>query len=437
MGDCRRCETLCGDQVHTTRLACGVTLIVIAKPGFVRSHASFAARYGSFDRAFRLPGRAARETPDGIAHFLEHTLFEGRGGNALEMFSRRGALINAGTSYRCTSYHFTAVTDFAPQLAMLLEFVRAPHFTDASVAKERGIIGQEIRMYDDMPDDVRQRLLMGALFARHPIGTHIAGTRASIERITPDLLYECFDAFYRPENMVLIAAGDLDCDAVRALAEDTLSTAPEWRLRAGAPVSVFEEETAGAAERVVSRRMPVGFPKIAVGYKETRGDDAGSALLARESESDFLCEMAFGRASALFARLYEDGIIDESFRAHSGVFPRIGYVAVAADTPRPADFIAAVRDAGARAADGLTEEDFARVRRKFEGELIRLCNSPEMLAGMSLATWVDGATVADAWEALHRVTLDDVRGRARAVFAPEGCAVAAVLPLAWEGELGA
>lgn len=435
MGERVRRETLCGDEVRTARLECGAALVAVAKPGFVRSHAAVAARYGSFDRTFRLPGLPVRETPAGIAHFLEHALFEGRGGNALELFSRRGSLINAATSYRVTSYYFTAVADFMPQLAMLLGFVRAPHFTDASVAKERGIIGQEIGMYDDMPDDVRRRLLMGALFARHPIGTHIAGTRASIEQVTPGLLDECFDAFYRPENMVLIAAGDLDFDAVRSAAENAFAAAPPRGSCAGAPAPVFEDETGGAAERCVSRRMPVGCPKIAVGYKETRSAEEGAALLARECESDFLCEMMFGRGSSFFARLYEEGIIDESFHAHGAVFPRIGYVAAAADTPRPADFIAAVEDAAARAADSLVEEDFARARRKFEGEMLRRCNSPESLAGMCLGAWVDGTGVVESWDALRRVTLDDVRARARAVFAPEGRAVAAVLPHEWEGRL--
>ncbi|HNS00505.1 MAG TPA: pitrilysin family protein [Planctomycetota bacterium] len=433
MGDRARREILCGDEVHTARLECGTTLIVAAKPGFARTYGAVAARYGSFDRTFRRPGFPARATPDGSAHFLEHALFEGRSGNALDAFSRRGSLINAATSYRATTYYFTAVEDFAAQLAMLIGFVRTPHFTEASVAKERGIIRQEIRMYDDRPDVVQHRLLMGALFARHPIGAHIAGTCASIALVTPSLLQECFDAFYRPENLAVIAVGDLDFQAVRAVAEDAFA-APPPGPRAGAPAAVFEDETGAAADPAASRRMSIGCPKIAVGYKETRGAEEGAVLVARRCESDFLCEMLFGRGSSFFARLYENGVVDESFSAYGAVYPRIGCIVAAADTPRPAQFIAAVEDAAAHGDESLVEEDFARARRKFEGELLRRCNAPESVASLCLGAWVDRAGVLEALETLRRVTLADVRTRARAVFAPEGRAVAAVLPHEWEGE---
>ncbi len=431
-----RTETIFGDRVHRCRLGCGTTLLCVQKPGFVRTHAAFTAKYGSFDNSFRLPGRPPRETPDGIAHFLEHKLFESREGNALEMFSRRGALINAGTSYRFTTYYFTAVTDFEAQLRLLVDFVRTPHFTRENVAKEQGIIAQEIRMYDDMPDDVRTRMLLGALFGSHPIRTHIAGTTDSIACITPELLYECFDAFYRPENMILCAVGDFDRAAVRAGAEEALASKPEWCAGRGAPSPIIPPEAPAAACAYASRRMPVGYPKIAIGYKETGSDALGPALLARENVADFLVEMLFGRASTTFKRLYDEGLVDESFFAYGGIYPRVGYVAVGADTPHPERCIAALGEAAARAADLLTEEDFVRVRRKFEGEFIRRFNSVELLASMCLGSELNESTMSEAWAALDCVTLADVREYARALFTPERRAVAAVLPLEWVGEPG-
>ncbi len=425
---------LAGEGIFTGRLSCGLPIIVIAKPGFARKHAAFAVRYGSFDRSFVPPsGTEPMSVPDGIAHFLEHKLFEGREGNALEAFSRRGAMVNAGTSHRFTFYYFTAATDFQKNLRLLMDFVRSPFLTDENVRKEQGIIAQEIRMYDDMPDSVRLKLLLEALFARHPAREHIAGTVDSIRRITPELLTQCFEAFYRPENMVLCAVGDLDKDQVWEVAEDEAKKKPAWCALTNRPERMAVTEPAGAAAPRAERRMPVGLPKVVLGFKEVTTPASGNALLMRDVTTDFLLDMVFGRASEAYTTLYDDGIIDESFFAYAGMYPDVGFAAIGCDTPRPDELVDRLREIADSAVSALTEADFQRAKRKFLGEFLRRFNTVEFLGTTCVAYHLSDSGLREAWNAIQTVELAAVRERAAELFSADRSAVAAVLPMAWDG----
>ena len=210
------------ETVWHTVLPNGLNVYVDTRPEYGKQFAFFAARYGGMDLRFRGEDGEWVDTPQGVAHFLEHKMFDTQDGNALQRMAAQGVDPNAYTTPSMTGYYFEGVQGFEDNLRTLLSFVSQPWFTEESVAKEQGIIGQEIRMCEDDPSHEVYYQLMEAMYARHPVRVRVAGTVESIAQITADTLYQCHRAFYRPGNMVLCAAGDIDPERVAAIAGEVL-----------------------------------------------------------------------------------------------------------------------------------------------------------------------------------------------------------------------
>ena len=210
-----------GERVTRLRLHNGLEVVVVHKPYHAKRYAFFATRYGGMDLRFRLDG-VWRDTPAGIAHYLEHKMFDTREGNALQELAKNGAVDNAFTSNAITGYYFECTEKFYESLRILLSFVSEPYFTQESVDKEQGIIAQEIRMIEDEPDWRVYANLMECLYASHPVRVPVAGSVESIKAITPQVLYDCHKAFYTPANMVLVCVGDVEAAEVAALASEIL-----------------------------------------------------------------------------------------------------------------------------------------------------------------------------------------------------------------------
>ena len=191
-----------GERYFEEKLPNGLTVRIVPKKGFAKKYAFLAVDFGSIDTSFTFEGKQYR-VPDGIAHYLEHKMFDLPEGNAMDLFAACGAYPNAFTSYDVTAYHFTCTENFEEGLRILLRMVLTPYFTEESVEKERGIIAQEIRMYEDSAHSNVSEALFAAMFRNHPVKVSIAGTVESIEDITAQMLYDCYDAFYRPCNMIL------------------------------------------------------------------------------------------------------------------------------------------------------------------------------------------------------------------------------------------
>ena len=221
-----------GEAVCRERLTNGLEVCVVPKPGYAKKYAFFSTRYGGMDTRFCLDGQWLN-TPAGIAHYLEHKMFDTREGNALQELAKNGAEPNAFTSNAMTAYYFDSTEHFEENLRILLSFVSIPYFTDESVAKEQGIIGQEIRMIEDNPDWQIYTRMLRAMYHRHAARTSIAGTVESIAEITADTLYDCHKAFYTPANMILTVVGDVDPVHVIDLANRVLPKLrrPFWRWR--------------------------------------------------------------------------------------------------------------------------------------------------------------------------------------------------------------
>ena len=280
-----------GETMFHQVLDNGLNVFVFPKPEFQKKYAFFATNYGGMDLRFQLDG-TWHDTPAGVAHYLEHKMFDTREGNALQQLTANGASPNAFTSNAITGYYFESTEE---NLRTLLSFVSVPYFTRESVEKERGIIGQEIGMIEDDPNWTVFVNLLGALYEHHPIRTSVAGTVESISHITEETLYACHKAFYDPANMVLCAAGDLDPQAVCRLAREVLPT------QAG-PIAEKDygpEEPSRAARGLVEEHMAVSCPIFQLGCK---GDAPvrGEAGLRQELLGDLACEVLLGTSTPLW-----------------------------------------------------------------------------------------------------------------------------------------
>ena len=343
----------------------GLTVAVVPRPGFQRKLAYFVTDYGSIHQDFRLEGETCH-APAGVAHFLEHKMFELPDRDVTEEFAALGANVNAFTSYDMTAYYFSCTEHFAENLALLLEFVSTPWFPEESVQREMGIIDQEIGMNEDTPDSRVFENLMTQMFRNHPIRVPILGSSQSIRQITPQTLTQCHRAFYSPGNMILCVVGDVSGEEVVSIARrvlgDTPSPKPE-KLRQWP-----EEMTCGGTVR---QNMEVAMPMFQLGFK-CAPCDRGEAAIRREIIGDLAAEALFGESSGLYLRLYEEGLIDGSFGGGFETVDGCAMLTCGGDSDYPEQ----VRDALLAAAEqlcreGIPEEDFLRMKRSAMGRRVR------------------------------------------------------------------
>lgn len=354
-------ETVC-----TQVLSNGLTVKIVPRPGFTRKLAYFVTDFGSVHQEFELDGKLFR-VPAGIAHFLEHKMFELPGRDIMEEFASLGANVNAFTSYDMTAYYFSCSDHFQENLKLLLEFVSTPYFETESVRREVGIIDQEIGMNEDAPESRVFEELMKRLYREHPIRVPILGTSDSIRAITPELLHLCHRAFYTPRNMLLCVMGDVDAEAVISVAEQVLGTQPQEAARK----LKDRNEPQEAIEPLCRHAMEVAMPTFQLAFKaEPVG--SGDEAMRMEVIGDLAAEALFGESSSLYLKLYEEGLIDSSFGGGFEAVDGCAMLLCGGDSEQAER----VRDEILAAAEmlsqtGLPEADFLRMKRSAVGRRIR------------------------------------------------------------------
>ena len=361
------------ETVWRETLPNGLSLCVIKRPGFVRKCAYFVTDFGSIHTKFSINGETVT-TPAGVAHYLEHKMFDMPDGrDVTEEFAALGANVNAFTSYDMTAYYFSCTDNFTPSLRLLLEFVSTPYFTEESVDKERGIIEQEILMYDDSPESRVFEEMTRNLYRYHPLREPIAGTVESIQEITPQILYDCYRAFYHPGNMILCVMGDVDEQEVRSLAMELLPAEPSQR----SIPDLGEPEEMTFEKQLTRMEMDVAMPGFQMGFKCPAGR-TGADFAHWELVAELACEALMGESSELYLRLYEEGLIDSAFGWGVETIDGSAMVIVGGDS----DDAEAVRDAIIEEAErlvqtGITEEEFRRMIRSFLGRRVKDLDSFE------------------------------------------------------------
>ena len=409
------------ETLYREVLPSGLTVCVVPRPGFTKKLAYFVADFGAIHTDFTLNDEAIC-APAGVAHFLEHKMFDLPGRDVSEEFAALGAYPNAFTGYDMTAYYFSCTDHFESCLRLLLEFVSTGYFTEESVQKEQGIISQEIGMSRDNPDHRIFELLMENMYPNHPIRTPILGSRESIGALTPEILTACHRAFYRPDNMLLCVVGDVDPTRVAAIAGEML---PE---RAADTVTRTEhwEESMTPIRPLAVESMEVAMPMFQLGFK---CEDAGKgpAAIRQEAIGDLACEALFGESSALYMRLYEEGVIDGSFGGGFETVDGMALLTASGDSDSPETVRDAILQEAARlAAEGLEEADFLRMKRSALGRRLRDLDSFDSTCFRVCAYHFSGYDYFRFPEIYETVTQKDILEFLQRVVTPDRCCMAVI-----------
>ena len=403
-------------------LPSGLTVLVRPMPGYAAAHAVVAARFGSIDVHFRLGGQELT-LPAGVAHYLEHKMFEDQEGDAFAKFARTGANANAFTSFDRTCYYFTATSAVDESLDVLLGMLTHPYFTDETVAKEQGIIAQEIKMYEDSPDWRLVTELCQCLYHSHPIRVDIAGTCDSIARITPAMLYDCCQAFYAPANLVLAAAGNLTArqvlDACARAGLDRPAAAPAaQRILAPEPMTLARPQK--------TLRMAVAKPCFGIGYKEeplAPGDGRTEALY------DLILCCLCGGMSPLYRHLYDEGLVNPGFGGEVLRADGCCCILFTGESDQPDTVRRLLQEEIERLrAEGVDREVFTLCKNEKYGQLVENLENVEDAASQMADFALLGQTVPQQVEMLAGLTAADADAALQAILQPGRAAYVKILP---------
>lgn len=393
----------------------GLQIYVLPKPGFQKTYATFTTLFGSIDNRFQVENGEIQHVPDGIAHFLEHKMFEEPTGDIFATFATQGASANAFTSFDRTTYLFSATERINENIVTLLNFVQNPYFTDENVEKEKGIIGQEITMYQDRPDWRSYFGLIQALYNIHPIKIDIAGTVESISHITKEILYDCYRAFYHPANMILFIVGGIDAGEIVQLISDNQAHKeinPRSEIK-----RCFDLEPEHVNQKINVIELPVSLPKWLLGFKELKSGLSGQELLKKELETKVMLDAIFSPSSSLYQHLYEAELISDQFGYEYQVTSDYGFSIIGGDTKDTEKLEQIIRDSVIEIQkEGISETNFERSRKKKLGAYLRTLNYPEAIANEFTKYRfkdIDFFRVADTYESM---TLEDINNRLREHF---------------------
>ncbi|PYZ93083.1 peptidase M16 [Salipaludibacillus keqinensis] len=396
------------ETLYVEELSNGLKVYVLPKQGFHKTFATFTTKYGSIDNHFiPLNEEEALRVPDGIAHFLEHKLFEDEEGDVFQDFSKLGASANAFTSFTRTAYLFSSTMNVEKNLDTLLNFVQHPYFTEESVDKEKGIIEQEIKMYEDNPDWQNFFGLLKALYKNHPVSIDIAGTVESINKTTKDLLYTCYHTFYHPSNMVLFVVGNVDPNEI--LNQVRKNQADKSFADQKEITRYVEDEPAEVREKKVVIPMPVNTGKCLVGIKERTPNKQGKELLKHELSLQLLLEMMFGQSSENYQTLYGEGLIDDSFSFDFTAEHGFGFSVIGGDSSEPEKLADRIEELLSNFKQKRLEEDvIERIRKKKIGYFLKAMNSPEYIANQFTRYKFNDMDLFEVIPTLESLTKEDL-----------------------------
>ncbi|MGG5359594.1 MULTISPECIES: EF-P 5-aminopentanol modification-associated protein YfmH [unclassified Enterococcus] len=399
--------TQINETLYQEILPNGLRVYLLPKDEYHKTYGLFSTNYGSIDNEFIPLGETEKvKVPDGIAHFLEHKLFEKEEGDVFQLFGQQGASANAFTSFTKTSYLFSTTDQVEKNLETLLDFVQSPYFTKETVDKEKGIIGQEIQMYEDDPN---WRLFFGILnnlYPNHPLHIDIAGTVESIDKITAEDLYTCYRTFYQPSNMVLFVVGKMDPEKIMELIRNNQNREfePAQEIK-----RYFPEDDQIVAKSEVE--MAVSRPKFVLGIK---GQDElptdGFKLYRYKTALNLLFQMLLGNTSKNYLSLYNEGVIDDSFGFEFNLDREFHFADFSGDTKEPERAAQKVKEIllGFAEDPEVNEENFSLMKKKMLGKYFQSLNSIEYIANQFTQSLFGEKTLFDFPEVIESIKLEDV-----------------------------
>lgn len=399
---------LIDEKVFEHELDNGLKLFIIPKPGFQKTFVTYTTQFGSLDNHFKpLGSNEFVKVPDGVAHFLEHKLFEKEEEDLFTAFAEENAQANAFTSFDRTSYLFSATNHLESNIKRLLTMVETPYFTEETVNKEKGIIAEEIKMYQEQPGYKLMFNTLRAMYSKYPIRVDIAGSVDSIYDITKDDLYLCYETFYHPSNMVLFVVGDVDPQSI----VDLVDNHEKQRNKTNQPqierAQIKEPEEVNT--HTVTEKMKLQSPRLMLGFKNQPLNESSEKYVQRDLEMTFFYELIFGEETDFYQDLLNKDLIDETFGYQFVLEPSYSFSIITSATQHPDELkellINELKKYRGHLAD---QEAFDLLKKQFIGEFISSLNSPEYIANQYAKLYFEGVSVFDMLEIVENITLESV-----------------------------
>jgi predicted Zn-dependent peptidase len=416
------------EKLYYKQMESGLKVYFVPKQGYTKQYAIFATDYGSIDNVFIPIGeKDTIEVPEGIAHFLEHKLFEEPEENIFDKFSKLGGNVNAYTNFNQTAYLFSSTENFYENLKLLIEFVQHPYFTDDNVEKEKGIIAQEINMYRDNPNWKVFFNCLRAMYSEHSVRIDIAGTVDSIQSINKDLLYKCYNTFYNPANMVLFVVGDLSFNEIIEVVDK--SERKDYK-QVEEVTRVFPVEPREVKEKLVEESMTVSTPLFYMGFKDSDCNLIGEEQVRKDFVTNLILDMLFGSSSVFYNDLYEEGLIDSSFGSYFTGKKSYGHSLIVGESKEPKEVYSRIISLLDKPRESiLLEEDFNRIKSKGIGEVLMGFNSIEFIANNFIDLYFDDFLLIDYLDLLESIEYKDIIERFKSHFTKDNVVLSIINPL--------
>ena len=413
------------EKLYIDKLENGLTVMIIPKKGIRKKYAIWGTHYGSNNSKFMASGeKEITIVPDGVAHFLEHKMFEQEGGtNSLDVLSALGVNANAYTTNDHTAYLFESTENFESAFDELANYIQHPYFTDENVEKEKGIIGQEIMMYDDEPNWVVYINAVKAMYSKNPVRLDIAGTIESISKIDKDILYKCYNTFYNPSNMVLVLCGDFE-------PEKTIEYVKQKQVnkeKVGKIDRIYEEEPEEINQKEIIKKMEVSIPSFIIGYKDKV---VTNDIVKRHIAVEIILNLIIGKSSNLYKELYNSGLMLQEAELAYEFTDNYAYVMIGGQSKKPKEVQEYLnKEIENMKKSGLNEEDFKRIKRMIYGDYVKEFNEVGDISRMFLADYFKGINSFDYIEEIEKIDIEYVMSVFKEVFNEDKQVISIVEPL--------
>ena len=412
------------EKLYIEKLENGLTVMIIPKKGITKKYVMWATHYGSIDNKFIVPGEEnITDVPDGVAHFLEHKMFEQENGtNSLDTLTALGVNANAYTTNNYTTYLFESTDNFYPALDELMDYVQNPYFTDENVEKEKGIIAQEIKMYDDYPDWVVYMNAMRSMYKINPVRIDIAGTVESIYKIDKEILYKCYNTFYNPSNMVMCFCGDFKPEEVIEEVKKRLIEKPNQ----GEIKRIYAQEPEEIVEKRIEQTMEVSMPLFVIGVKDILPKE-NQDIIKKHIAIEILLNLIVGKSSNLYKELYENELlISEPFLEYEFT-DNYAHIAITGSSKNPDKVLEKIQEEIEKLkTDGLNSEDFERIKNMLYGNLVKEFNNVSDIARMFVTDYFKGINSFDYLESYKQISPEYTMEILKEVFLKENTVISVV-----------
>lgn len=414
-------NSIINQDIFLNELSNNIRCYIIPKKGFLEKQAMVSISYGSADNEFNSDG-IDYKMPCGIAHFLEHKLFEEKNINIFEEFSKLGSNVNAFTNFTTTAYYFNCIDNFDKSLELLLKFVSNPYFTEENVEKEKGIIAQEIKMYEDDPNWCVYFNLLDSMYFNNPVKYNIAGNIESINEITKDMLYDCYNTFYSGINTAVVCCGDVDKDSICSQTEKFLNLNNKKNIK-----RIYGEEPKKVRKKYTEKKMQVERLLFNIGFKET---DFDSSIVDRICETKMLMEIILGESSELYEKLYIKGIIDNSFSFEYTNGLSYGCSIFSGNTKNVDELEKYLLEEIENLKNtGISENVFERIQRKCIGRFIRGFNFIDTIASSQVDYFTKQFELCDIINKYENINIDNLMDRLKTHFNQDLLSVSTIIPI--------